>query len=441
MSTQTIVPADRDSVIELSRRKREPEWMTQLRADSLELAGTLELPKLDKVRIDRWNLDYFGEYTPVREVADVRDLPDVAARMLQADELLDNLLIHHNSGVVYSRLSPDLAARGVIFCSMEQALQQHEALVRQYFMKTVKMDENLLTALHAGLWSGGAFLYIPRNVVVEEPVQALFCIDDAKSRFAPHILIVAEANSSVNYVDTYGSSDLPSHIVKNAVTEVFVHPGARVNYASSLNLDKSITDLSYRRGHVEKDGRMNWVIGEMNYGDSMSDTTSMLIGSGASSDAKVICVGSGEQKLSLTTRAVHFGKATDSDMITRAVLRDQSTAIINGITKIEKGSTGANGQQIEKVLMLSPRARGDANPILLIDEDDVLAAHAASVGQVNADQLHYMMSRGISREQAMKLIIYGFLAPVVSEIPISRIQEQMQDLVERKLGHERRANS
>jgi Fe-S cluster assembly protein SufD len=441
MSTQTILPADRDSVIELSRSRQEPEWMTGYRADGLELAGKLELPKLDKVRIDRWNLDFFGVYHPTREVADPHDLPEAAARLLETDALPNNLLVHYNSGVAYSRLSPDLAARGVIFCSMEQALKDHGELVRKYFMNTIKKEENLLTALHAGLWSGGAFLYIPRNVVVEEPVQALFYIDDSQARFAPHILIVAEANSSVTYVDTYGSGELTNHLVKNAVTEVFVHPGAKVNFASTLSLDKSITDLSYRRGHVENDGQINWVIGEMNYGDSMSDTTSMLMGNGSSSDAKVICVGSGEQKLSLTTRAVHFGKATDSDMITRAVMRDQSTAIINGITKIEKGSTGANGQQTEKVLMLSPRARGDANPILLIDEDDVKAGHAASVGQVNAEQLYYLMSRGISREQAMKLIIYGFLAPVVSEIPISRIQEQLQDLVERKLGHERRANS
>jgi Fe-S cluster assembly protein SufD len=166
----------------------------------------------------------------------------------------------------------------------------------------------------------------------------------------------------------------------------------------------------------------------------MSDTTSILKGKGSESDAKVICVGTEEQKLNLTTRAVHFGKSSNSDMITRAVMRDGSTAIINGITKIEKGATGANGQQTEKVLMLSPKARGDANPILLIDEDDVKAGHAASVGQVNPEQVHYLMSRGITKDEAQRLIIYGFLAPVVSQIPIINIREQLQRLVERKLG-------
>jgi Fe-S cluster assembly protein SufD len=131
---------------------------------------------------------------------------------------------------------------------------------------------------------------------------------------------------------------------------------------------------------------------------------------------------------------VHFGLNSLSDMITRGVMKDSAQSIINGITKIEKGATGAGGFQTERVLMLSPKARGDANPILLIDEDDVKAGHAASVGQVNAEQLYYLMSRGISREEAYRLIIYGFLAPVVSEIPEDSLQKQLKTIVEGKLA-------
>ncbi|MNJ56321.1 FeS cluster assembly protein SufD [compost metagenome] len=166
----------------------------------------------------------------------------------------------------------------------------------------------------------------------------------------------------------------------------------------------------------------------------MSDTSSVLKGNGSTSDAKVIAIGSGSQKMNYTTRAVHFGKNSDSQMITRAVMREQATAIINGVTKIEHGATKANGEQTEKVLMLSPKARGDANPILLIDEDDVTAGHAASVGQVNPEQIYYLMSRGITKEEAERLIIYGFLAPVVADIPLEQLQQQLQALVERKLG-------
>ncbi|MDU5946171.1 MAG: SufD family Fe-S cluster assembly protein, partial [Paenibacillus macerans] len=177
-----------------------------------------------------------------------------------------------------------------------------------------------------------------------------------------------------------------------------------------------------------------WIVGEMNGGDAASETLSILKGNGSSSDVKAIAVGSGSQRLNYTTKAVHYGKSSSSQMITRAVMRESATAIINGITKIEKGATKADGQQTEKVLMLSPKARGDANPILLIDEDDVTAGHAASVGQVNPEQIYYLMSRGISRAEAERLIIYGFLAPVVSDIPLEPLQKQLQALVERKLG-------
>lgn len=429
MSTQTILPIDRNAVTELSRSKQEPEWMTALRTEGLALAESLELPKLEKTRIDRWSISSYGSYKKQSELTSLDELPEAAKGLANAD----NLIVQRNSGVVYNQLAQTLKQQGVIFTSLENALNEHGDLVKKYFMKAVEMNENQLTALHAALWNGGIFLYVPKNVQIELPLQALFLTDDAEASFVPHILIVAESNSSVTYVENFVSA-IDKELVQNGIVEVFVQPGAKVHYASIHNMGESVTDLTYRRAIVENDGSVQWVVGEMNYGNSLSDTTSVLKGNGSDSDAKVICVGTDEQKMNLTTRAVHFGKASTSDMITRAVMRDGATAIINGITKIEKGATGCNGQQTEKVLMLSPKARGDANPILLIDEDDVKAGHAASVGQVNPDQIYYLMSRGISKEEAQRLIIYGFLAPVVSEIPISNVEEQLQRLVERKLG-------
>jgi Fe-S cluster assembly protein SufD len=432
MSAQTILPIDRDSVTRYSAGRQEPEWMTSLRTEALELAGTLELPKLEKMRIDHWGLDRYGDPLPAGTRA-LGELPEAVKELLQSEEHPENLLVQWNSGAVYTSLSPELAKQGVIFTDLESALKQHPGLVRKYFMTCVKKDENLLTALHAALWSGGLFLYVPKHVVIETPIQALFYVDQATARFSPHVLIVAEAGSSVTYVDNFVSAGLEQKLVHNGIVEVIVEAGARVNFASTRDLGRQVTDLTYRRARIGQDGQMYWILGEMNSGNAMSDTTSLLVGNGSLSDTKVICMGTGDQQLNLTTRAVHFGKASSSDMITRAVMQDEATAIINGITKIEKGSTGANGQQTEKVLMLSPKARGDANPILLIDEDDVKAGHAASVGQVNPEQIYYLMSRGISREEAARLIIKGFLAPVVGEIPISKLQERLHSLVERKL--------
>lgn len=298
----------------------------------------------------------------------------------------------------------------------------------------MKADEHSLAALHAALWNGGVFLYVPKNVEIEVPLQAVLLTDDASATFAPHVLVVAEANSSVTYVDNYVSGELSAPVFHNGVVEVFAKSGAKVRFASVHQLSVNVTDVSFRRAVLENDASIEWIVGEMNNGDTASNTMTVLKGNGSSSDSKVIAVGSGSQKINYTTEARHFGKNTPSQMITRAVMREEASAIINGITKIEKGATKADGQQTEKVLMLSPKARGDANPILLIDEDDVTAGHAASVGQVNAEQIHYLMSRGINRTDAERLIIYGFLAPVVADIPLEALRTQLQSLIEKKLG-------
>ncbi len=430
----TTLPVGASQLQALSASKNEPAWLAELRSQALDKAGTLDLPVLEKTRIDRWNIDQYGEYKEVSAVHSLDDLPKEIQPLVSSDTVAGGVLIQRNSGVIYSSLSEELQQKGVILKDLETAAREHEDLVRPYLMQAVKVDEHRLAALHAALWSGGLFLYVPKNVIIEEPIQALFLSDDAEALFAPHILIVAEENSSVTYVDNYVSGQDTGQVMHNGIAEVFVKSGATVRFASIHNLNAQATDVTYRRAVTEQDARVEWMIGEMNYGDYVSDTNTILKGNGSTSDAKVICVGTNKQRMNVTTRATHFGKSSDSDMITRAVMRDEATAIINGITKIEKGATHANGEQTERVLMLSPKARGDANPMLLIDEDDVTAGHAASVGQVNKEQVFYLMSRGLSKEQAERLIIYGFLAPVVNMIPIKKVEEQLKILVERKLG-------
>lgn len=433
MTTQTILPVNAETLKALSASKQEPAWVTESRLAALELAGQLELPKLEKQRIDRWNIQAFGEYKKNEQLSSLDDLPEEAAKLVEGSRE-GGLIIQRNSSKVYASLSAELAAQGIIFTDLETAVREHEALVKPYLHQAVKSDTHSLAALHTATWNGGVFLYVPKNVEVELPLQAVLLSDDAEALFAPHVLIIADENSRVTYVDNYVSHGLSGHVTHNGAVEVFVKNGAKVRFASVHQMTTEATDITYRRAIVENDGSIEWIVGEMNDGDTASDTMSVLQGNGSLSDAKVIAVGSGSQKINYTTQARHFGKNSASQMITRAVMREEAQAIINGITKIEKGATRSDGQQTERVLMLSPKARGDANPILLIDEDDVTAGHAASVGQVNQEQIYYLMSRGISREAAESLIIYGFLAPVVSEIPLEGLRDQLQGLVERKLG-------
>lgn len=433
MTTQTILPIDRETLAALSQSNNEPAWLSALRLEALELAGQLELPVVEKQKISRWNLDAYGTYTKSTAIQSLSELPESLQSLVKLEEN-SSVLVQRNSSVVFQQLSADLAAKGVIFTDLQTAVEKHADLVQKYLFQAVKKDENRLAALHTALWNGGVFVYVPKNVEVELPLQAVLMADDAAATFAPHVLLIADSNSRVTYVDNYLSTDAIAldQVVHNGVVEVFVNAGAHVRFASVHHLNA--TNVTYRRAVVENDGRIEWIIGEMHNGNAVSETMSVLKGNGSSSDAKVICAGTNDQKLSITTKAVHFGKSSDSQMFTRAVMRDQASSIINGITKIEKGATKANGEQTEKVLMLSPKARGDANPILLIDEDDVTAGHAASVGQVNPEQVYYLMSRGISKQDAERLIIHGFLAPVISEIPLENVQEQLRSLMERKLG-------
>lgn len=430
---QSILPMTRDAVAALSTSKQEPEWLANQRIAALELAGKLELPKLEKTNINRWTMDRYGQYKPEAPMSAVTELPEQWQALLEEGNQ-DHLIVQRNSSVVYHNLSAQLAEQGVIFMGLDEAIRQHPELIQPYFMTAVKKDTDAVTASHAAVWSDGVFLYVPKNVEVSVPLQALFYVDDAGALFSPHILIVAEDNSSVTYIDHILSRDITEHLVHNSIVEIFAGPGAKVRYTSIHDLDDKITSLTYRRAVLSNDAQINWTIGEMSGGNTMSDTNAILDGNGSNSEANVICVGSGEQQLSITTRCTHIGRNTTSDMQTRAVMQDRARGIFNGITKMEKGSTNANGEQTERILMLSPDARGDANPILLIDEDDVLAGHAASAGQVDQLQLYYLMSRGISKELAVRLVVYGFLAPVINSVPSERLEEHFRHLVQRKLA-------
>lgn len=432
MTLQTILPVQAAQIKEWAEARSEAAWLTERRLQALELAASLELPKPEKTKLDRWDLSAYGAFKVATPVSAREELP--AATKEFVEEGTHNLIVQHNSGVVYTELSEKLRAQGVIFMDLETAAREHEVLVKKHLGTAVKTSEHQVSALHYAAWTGGVFLYVPKNVEVEVPLQAVFLTDDASATFAPHILVVADANSRVTYVDNYVSTGLNGKVLHNGVVEVIALDGAKVQYATVHQFGKEVTDISYRRALLSNDADIEWIVGEMNDGDTIADTATSLNGNGTHSDAKIIAIGSGTQKINYTTRAVHFGKSSESDMFTRAVMREEAQAIINGITKIEHGATKANGQQTEKVLMLSPAARGDANPILLIDEDDVMAGHAASVGKVNPEQVYYLMSRGISKLDAERLIIYGFLAPIIAELPLELLRTRLQRIVERKLG-------
>jgi Fe-S cluster assembly protein SufD len=432
MSVEMKLRFDREAIVHYSKQVQEPDWMLNLRLQSLEQYEQLPLPKLEKTKIDKWNMDRVVPFVVHEQVASIGQLPEqVQSFITQGEEKA--LLIQRDGTVIFTSIPEEWKKQGVIFTSLQSALSTHGEIIEKHFMKMdTKADSHKLAALHTAAWSGGAFLYVPKNVELKTPVQTIFWSADEEAALFPHVVIVLEANSSVTYIENYVNSNT-SAVVSNAITEVQVGSGARCKFASARTFLDQVTDYAYRHATVERDGRMEWVLAELNAGNSVSENSTHLLGNGSTTDSKLITISTGQQKENFVSRVLHTGKNTDSQVSMKGVVKDESTIILNGIGYIVDGAVNTNAEQEEKILMLSPKGRGDANPILLIDEDDVQAGHAASIGQVDPMQVYYLMSRGISEKEAVHLIVHGFILPTISEIPDEAIRGLLERTMERKV--------
>ncbi|MET3697423.1 Fe-S cluster assembly protein SufD [Bacillus oleivorans] len=432
--TLDIKRFDAEYIRTFSKEQKEPDWLLEMRLKGLELSQSLPLPKPDKTKIDKWNFTQFEELTSNGAVfQNFEELPNVAKALINLEEQ-KNLYVQKNNQPAYLQLSPELKDQGVIFTDIFTAAREHGEILKKYFMVNgVNVDEHKLTALHTAFMNGGAFLYVPKNVEIKEPIQAVYIHDDANVSLFNHVIVVADDHSSVTYVENYISPLDESKAIVNIIAEVIANTNARITFGAVDNLAHGTTTYVNRRGVAGKDGTIEWALGFMNDGDTISENVTNLIGDGSNGDTKSVVVGSGDQKQNFTTKVVHFGKNSNGHILKHGVMKDEASSIFNGIGKIEHGASKSDAQQESRVLMLSEKARGDANPILLIDEDDVTAGHAASVGRVDPIQLYYLMSRGISKRQAEKLIIFGFLAPVVNQLPIEGVKKQLVEVIERKV--------
>jgi Fe-S cluster assembly protein SufD len=424
-----------DYVTGFSNELGEPEWLKELRLQALAKAEDLSMPRPDKTKIDKWNFTQFQTHSvKSKALASLNDLSDEVKALIDLEDENKNLYIQLDTTPAYTSLSQELKDQGVIFTDIHTAVREHSELVQKYFMtEGVKVDEHRLTALHAALMNGGVFVYVPKNVEVTAPLQAVYVHENPETTLFNHVIVVADDNSSVTYVENYISTTETEESIFNIVTEVFANNNAKVTYGAVDHLNKGVTTYVNRRGTAARDARIDWALGLMNDGNTISENTTNLMGDGSFGDTKSVVVGRGNQIQNFTTKVIHFGKNSEGYILKHGVMKDSASSVFNGIGKIEHGASKSNAEQESRVLMLSEKARGDANPILLIDEDDVTAGHAASVGRVDPLQLYYLMSRGISKVEAERLVIHGFLAPVVRVLPIEGVKKQLVEVIERKV--------
>ncbi|QJX56557.1 Fe-S cluster assembly protein SufD [Staphylococcus warneri] len=434
MTTETLNISE-EQLVDYSKAHNEPFWMTELRKKALKLTETLEMPKPDKTKLRKWDFDSFKQHHTEGSVyQSLEELPESVKKIIDVENT-ENLVIQHNNDLAYTQVSEQAKNDGVIIEGLSEALVNHSDLVQKYYMTdAVNVDEHRLTALHTALMNGGVFVYVPKNVVVEHPVQYVVLHDDENTSFYNHVIIVTEQSAEVTYVENYLSNASGDGNQINIVSEVIAGANSNITYGSVDYLDKGFTGHIIRRGTTEADASINWALGLMNEGSQIIDNTTNLMGDRSTSELKSVVVGTGDQKINLTSKIVQYGKETDGYILKHGVMKENASSVFNGIGYIKHGGTKSIANQESRVLMLSENARGDANPILLIDEDDVEAGHAASVGRVDPEKLYYLMSRGISRREAERLVIHGFLDPVVRELPIEDVKRQLREVIELKVS-------
>ncbi|OQR00628.1 Fe-S cluster assembly protein SufD [Ligilactobacillus salivarius] len=409
------------SIDELIELRKEPEWFRAKRNEAKQLIETTKLPSFQKIKYHDWNINVDGT-----TVIDNQPEFDTNADVYQ-----------YASDKAQIKLPQEFLDKGVIVEDFEDALVNHEDIMKKYFMeKGLKMDDNRLLAEHVANLQSGVLVYVPKNVDLETPLTCEYIQNSrVEGDYVHHVLIVTEANSSLSYVERLKTDGDKSNTA-NIVVEVIAGDGSRIHFASVDNLSKNTTAYMNRRGYLQRDSKIDWAMGMMNSGLTIGDFDSDLVGDGSHAELKVVGISTSDQIQGIDTRVTNIGKNTIGHILQHGVALDESELTFNGIGHVMKRSKGSDAQQESRILMLSPQARGDANPILLIDDNDVTAGHAASIGRVNPEQLYYLMSRGLQKRLAEKLVIRGFLAPVLDEIPLKEIRNEFSELIERKVSYD-----
>lgn len=417
----------------------EPGWATGAREEALGLFAALPIPSQDTEEwrytdLSELDLDAYAAFAPGRVAENLDDVDPGALEALGKVGDRAGLLIQHNSETATVHLDPDLAGRGVIFTSLDRALAEHEHddLLRRTLHAAVPADRTKFTALHAAFRTGGVFLYVPKNVAVEVPLQAITYLDADGAAVFPHTLIVADEGAEVTFLERYVSPDLVSAL-SDAVTEIHVGPGARVRYVSLQDWGEGVTHLAVQRTLLERDARLNSL--SVAFGASLSRTEveSILGGPGGASEMLGAYFTDGTQHFDHRSLQDHATPRCSSDLLYKGALRDASRAVYSGLIKVRPGAQKTDAMQTNRNIVLSEKAKADSIPNLEIEANDVRCGHAASVGPVDEDELFYLQTRGIPRDEAERLIVFGFFREVLDRIPFEEVRTGIEAAIEDEL--------
>ncbi len=329
---------------------------------------------------------------------------------------------------------PDLAPLGVIFTTLKAALRDHAELIERLLGTAVDPLTHKFSALHAALWQDGVFLYVPKNVAVELPLRAIFTLSEGGNASFPHNLIVLERGASATFVEEYSSHDREDQALAAPATELIIGEGASLRFVSVQTWGKGVYHLGSQIARIERDGNLEWVAFNTGAQTQHIESETYLGGTGSRVEWKAATLATANQSLLTAPWLRHVGENTEGHMDFKTVVNAQGYSTFDGMIKIEKGSKATISRLEEHALHLSPNARSDSVPGLMIDTNDVQrAGHASTSGQVDEEQLFYMLSRGIKRADAVHMIVMGFFEPVLDRIPVDDLRERLVGIIESKI--------
>ena len=416
-----------DIVADISNRKNEPEWMTKLRMKSLGLFEKKPMPNWgsDLTDIDFQNIKYFVKSTEKQATTwdelpeDIKNTYDkLGIPEAEKQRLIAGVAAQYESEVVYHQIREDLEEKGVIFVDTDSGLREHEELFKEYFGTVIPPGDNKFAALNTAVWSGGSFIYVPKGVHVDIPLQAYFRINTENMGQFERTLIIADEGSYVHYVEGCTAPIYKTDSLHSAVVEIVVKKNARVRYTTIQNWSNNVYNLVTKRATCEEGATMEWIDGNIGSKVTMKYPAVFLMGEHARGETLSIAFAGEGQHQDAGAKMVHAAPNTSSTIVSKSVARGGGRTSYRGLVQVLEGAEHSKSSVVCDALLVDQISRSDTYPYVDVREDDVQMGHEATVSKVSEDQLFYLRSRGLSEEEAMATIVRGFVEPIARELPM-----------------------
>lgn len=432
MTTETVTATiSREAVIQFSQAKGEPAWLLEKRLDAWDVFARVPMPT---------RTDEEWRHTDIRglNIAGLsyegRGATEPVSPLGLDGGTYGGMVVQDNNETVQIEVADHLREAGVVVSSLDDAVKTHSELVRTNLMtRAVSPESTKFAALNGALWSGGVFVFVPRGVDVGLPLRSLYSISAAGSAAFGHTLVVLEEGAQATYIEEYACGDLPEQTLSGGVVEIVVGQQARLTLVTLQEYLGKVYDLNSQRALLDRDSILDWLVIGLGDGVTKSDIHVAMQGRGARTQMLGVLWGYDNQQTNYQTLQDHQAPNCTSDLLYKAALTDEAVSVFSGKIRVEKGAQGTDSYQANRTVILSEKASAFPSPNLEIEANDVRCTHGASVGKVDAEQLFYLMSRGLSEQLATKMIVEGFLEEVLEREPGAAIRDNLRDLIRRKI--------